>query len=114
MVMPAMTTIKPTVTDEAVEAAARAEWRVDFALTPWVSGPEDVRDYYRDTARAALEAAAPLIAAQALRDAADGYQTGGWADDLPAGGSRPALILGMSQRAVAWLRARADQIEAKP
>ena len=51
------------------------------------------------------------LAAKALRDAADGYQTGGWADDLPKGGSRPALILGMSQRAVAWLRCRADRIE---
>lgn len=62
-------------------------------------------------ARKALEAAAPLIAAKALRDAADGYQSGGWAGDLPASGSRPALILGMSQRAVEWLHDRANQIE---
>ncbi len=48
--------------------------------------------------------------AQVLRDAADAYQVGGWADDMPAGSSRPALILGMAQRATDWLRARADRI----
>lgn len=103
--------------DALVEQAALADlnhWRVEWnALAPLTSLDDMPHaDEWRGGARAALEAAAPLIAAQALRDAADGYQTGGWADDLPAGGSRPALILGMSRRAVAWLRARADEIEA--
>lgn len=38
------------------------------------------------------------------------WQTGGWADEMPRGASRPALILGMAQRATDWLRARADRI----
>ncbi len=50
------------------------------------------------------------VAQQALRDAADDWQMGGWAEDLPAGDSRPALILGEAQRATDWLRARADQL----
>ena len=51
-------------------------------------------------------------AAKALREAANSWQTGRWADDLPpAGASRVQLILGMSQRACGWLRDRADRIE---
>ena len=108
-----------------VEVAAKAvDWethrfRVDsdkwvpFCGCGWkTSTPYATAEFDRHLAELALEAAAPAIAAKALRDAADGYQTGGWADDLPTGGSRPALILGMSQRAIAWLRARADDLEA--
>lgn len=63
-----------------------------------------------------LAAAGLLVSAehnaQVLRDAALAWQTGSWADDLPKGGSRAALILGMAQRATDWLRARADRIAA--
>ena len=56
-------------------------------------------------------AVAPSVKASALREAADEWQIGAWADDLPTGGSRPQLILGMAQRATDWLRARADRME---
>ena len=51
------------------------------------------------------------IAAEALRAAASAWQMNKWADDLPKGTSRPALILGMVQRAIDFLRERADHIE---
>ena len=52
------------VTDEALEAAARA---LHGAETPreWGDTPVGYRELTRDSARAALEAAAPLIAAKA-------------------------------------------------
>lgn len=89
--------IPTTVTDEAVERAARAEWDHDFVHAPWEGAPDDVRDYYRDSARAALTDAAPLIAAQALKDAAD------------AMAADPEFRDPLRLRAD-WLRARADEI----
>lgn len=53
-----------TISDEAVEAAARA---FHGALDAPVSRPED----WSDQMRAALEAAAPFIQAEALEEAAD-------------------------------------------
>lgn len=50
------------------------------------------------------------VAAQALREAAAAWQTGGWAGDLPRGSTRHAVVLGMAQNATDWLRARADRI----
>lgn len=96
------------VTDEMVEkgAAEARAWGVKSSHGDW-SDEETQRNCARDI----LEVAAPLIAAEALREAADGYQIGGWSDDIPIGPSRPALILGMSQRAVKWLRDRANKIE---
>lgn len=56
--------------------------------------------------------ATPEHDAQVLREAADAWQMDGWAEDVPAGSSRQALIIGMAQRAGDWLRARAARIEA--
>ena len=76
---------------------------------------DDVRDYYGngqvpeefDRWLAAHDAE---VASKALRDAADAWQTGGWANGLPKGADRVALILGMAQGATTWLRARADDL----
>lgn len=99
------------ITDAMVETAAAAQWHYDWPHREFHREPDDLQDFYRNSARAALEAVAPLIAAKALRDAADAWQTGGWADDIPKGATRPAVVLGMAQRATNWLRARADRIE---
>lgn len=58
------------VTDEAVEKVARDLWEHD-SFYPWDVALHDLRDRYRDEARASLEAVAPLIAAKALEAAAD-------------------------------------------
>ena len=64
-------------------------------------------------ALAARGAAAPAEHdAQVLRDAADSWQWGGWSSDMPKGSDRTAIILGMSQGAATWLRARAERIAA--
>ena len=55
-------------------------------------------------AAAILEAVAPLIAAAALRDAAD------WLDDM-ARGHRESAYLGAGRDLISRLRARADQIK---
>jgi hypothetical protein len=52
-----------------------------------------------------------VVKAEALREAARAWQMNGWAGDLPTGSERVSLILGMSQRAVDFLLARADRIE---
>ena len=89
-----------TIPDAAVEAAARLsreenpiprqkEWD---AASPWI------RQMWMDDVRPIIAAAAPYIAAQALRDAAEAfYGPGG-----PRGEVGPAV----------WLKRRADQIEA--
>jgi len=59
------------ITDEMVEAAAKAGWNRDWPDKSWESIPDELADYYRSSTRATLEAAAPHIAAQALRDAAE-------------------------------------------
>ena len=64
------------IPDAALEAAARnmfdlREIGLDQSPTEWDELPEPWQDEWRDGARAAIEAAAPYIAAQALRDAAD-------------------------------------------
>jgi hypothetical protein len=68
-----MTTIKPNVTDEMTE---RALWAWIENATEGVTRENvnpRVLDLNRHRAVAALEAAAPLIAAQALREAADAF-----------------------------------------
>lgn len=52
----------------------------------------------------------PVIAAQALRDAADAWQAGAWAE-TPRYADPVADRLSSAQFAYGWLRARADQIE---
>ena len=102
------------ITDAMVEAAAvvlRNQLRERVGLSPLDRLPwSPASDEVRGDARAALEAVAPLIAAKALRDAADAWQVGGWSESLPHRSDRPALILGMAQRATTWLRARAEHI----
>ena len=82
------------VTDEMVEIAAQAMDRAYNAERHPV-----LAAMFRDYARAVLDAAAPQIAAEALRKAADALDSNGGEISMPVG-----LI------AVA-LRARADRIE---
>ena len=81
------------VTDEAVEKAAKAmadDWNPE--RDPILSA------MFRDYAATALEAAAPLIAAKALRDAATRI---------------PSVYTRSQGGPSAWLSARADRIEAQ-
>ena len=85
---------KPTgtfapVTDEKVETAARA---IDHAYNP--DRAPILAEMFRDYARAALEAVAPLIAAEALREAAEDWRRGHTFSVMED-----------------WLCARADQVE---
>lgn len=86
--------IKITVTDEMVEqgAAEARAWGVRSSHGGW-SDEETQRNCTRDI----LEAAAPLIAAQALRDAAG--------SPIPRGA--------LARETRSWLRALAEQIEAR-
>ena len=64
-----------TISNEAVEAAAKASWE-QANSDPWNNSDTDDlrwddRRAYLDDARVMLEAAAPFIRAQALEDAAD-------------------------------------------
>ena len=88
------------VTDAMVESAARATYEAR-GLTCWDEEGPAYLNWYREDARAALEAAAPTIAATALRDAADAY----------ASGRLTGAFLSRDDYARAWLRARADQSE---
>ena len=107
------------ITDEMVEAAARAEWTHEWPTRPWEKVPDDLADHYRDCSRLGLEAAAPAIAAQALRCAAEVKNLervcpscGAKAGQRCYGNGemrRPHSERGLS---VSWLLARADQIEA--
>lgn len=60
------------ISDEAVEAAAKALARHKWptAIGVWESFGQGMQDDFRDQARAALEAAAPYIAAQAWDEGA--------------------------------------------
>lgn len=59
-----------TVPDEAVEAAAMVLWYAE-KYADWGKVPQCRKEPFLNEARAALEAAAPFIAAQALEDAAE-------------------------------------------
>ena len=59
------------ITDAMVEAAARADHATYDAEADWDSIDDRTRDVWREGARAALEAFAPLIAAKAWEE---GYQ----------------------------------------
>lgn len=64
---------------DAVEATARAEYQRATSTRPgslpWESCPEQERATYRIAVRPHVEAAAPLIAARALQDAATAFAT---------------------------------------
>ena len=71
------------VTDEMVETAAHAAFRDGFMRHAPEHENRDLSDYddgvresWRVVARAALEAAAPLIAAAALREAEEDWRRG--------------------------------------
>lgn len=74
-------------------------------------GPGGHGAHQADALAAAGLLADPAHDARVLRDAANEWQTGGWAESVPPSGGRPALLIGMAQRASDWLRARADRIE---
>ena len=109
------------VTDAMVEAAAvvlRNQVRERVGLSPldrlpWSPASDEVR---RD-ARAALEAAAPLIAAKALRDAADEVRTHSYKPDEVTGvptSEQVSWLVGTSDahRMVdRLLKGRADRVE---
>ena len=93
------------VTDEMAEAAARA-LHAETCCPCDLNGcdyPSDLEGE-RAVALTVLTAAAPLIAAATLRDAAD------WLDDM-ARGHRESAYLGAGRDLISRLRARADQIE---
>lgn len=75
-----------TIPDEAVEAAHRA-WREQATLGGSI---------FEYNLRAALEAAAPHIQAQALRDAVDAF---------------PLETIHAPDNAVVWMMRRAEEIE---
>ena len=100
------------VTDEMVDAAAHASFRDGFMRhapeheTRELSDYDDgIRESWRVVARAALEAVAPLIAAAALRDAADREMTA-WEPVLMSPDWVEAI-----ESVCETLRARADRIE---
>ena len=84
--------MNPLITDEMVEAAAGSLRDVLLCTTDRTNRPP-MSTGFRESMRAAIEVVAPLIAAQALRDAAI----------FP--GSQ------LSYDAREWLRAHADRIE---
>ena len=100
------------VTDEMVEAAARAEWdhyKPDLDGGPWEGLTEAQRASWREGVDVALAAAIPLVTpaikARALREAAD------WLDDM-ARGHRESAYLGAGRDLISRLRARANELEA--
>ena len=103
------------ITDEMVEAAARAyhEAAPEAVAGSWDVSTPRIHERGLARARAALEAAAPLIAATALRDAADAWQWGGWST-ITEPAKRPEQVprvLGIADAVTGWIRARADQSE---
>lgn len=58
--------IKP----EWVGRMAAAQWHYEWPDREFCREPNDLQDFYYESARTALEAVAPLIAAQVLRDTA--------------------------------------------
>ena len=96
------------VTDEIVEAAARAyhEAASEAVAGSWDVSTPRIRERGLARARAALEAAAPLIAAQALRDAAD-REMAAW-ESVPMSPDWMEAIESVCET----LRARADEMEA--
>lgn len=80
-----------TIPDEAIEAAAREYHHTRRGNTvPWEKLARTTRDYYRRQARIHLRAAAPIIAAHALRTEAP---------------------LMHDHHDAAWLESRADELD---
>lgn len=87
--------VHQVIPDEAVEAAARALWFAGRDGQEWLPGIDPLCDLIVAEARAALVAAAPHMAAQALRDAVEAF---------------PLETITAPDNAVVWLRRRAEQI----
>lgn len=96
------------IPDKAVEAAARDLYETEplalvneatetMTAKPWAWLSEDFRAHKMQQARATLEAAAPFIAAQALRDASEAMQ-GAWLEP-----DKTAIRK--------WVDARADELD---
>ena len=108
------------VTDEMVETAARAEWdryKPDLDGGPWEGLTEAQRASWREGVEVVLAAAIPLVTpaikAEALREAAEDWQWGGWST-ITGPAKRPEQvprILGIADAVTGWIRARADQIK---
>jgi hypothetical protein len=92
------------ITDEIVEVAADGLMEVCYG--------QELPEAPIDLARAALEAAAPLIAGRALNEAADTWQRGAWAD-APRRADRVQERIANGQHVGDWLRGCADRIEAR-
>ena len=89
------------IPDEAVEAAARVLYTEDHAWADqWEDVPQEVRERFRARALVTIDAAAPHIKAQALREASDAYPL--------------ETAYGGAEHAVLWLKQRAETIEAVP
>ncbi len=105
-----MTAAGITVTDEIVEAAARADHAHGrLAHDPdWDDLNDTDRDSYRQAARSYLTAAAPLIAAEALREAAQAIRDhdGTWGSGHPLDAFGEGL-----QAAARIVDGRADELE---
>lgn len=100
--------MNPTI----IEKAAEALWgHVEHKTRNMECDGADPMEIRRSEVTAVLAAVYADIQAEALREAAASYQRGGWALAMPAGSDRPALILGMAQRAIDWLRVRADEMD---
>lgn len=103
--------------NDDVERVAEALWRYDneFAVgRSW--GGRTLGDTWRTRARAAvvaldLPARDRHVKAQALREVADDWQMGGWAD-APRRADPAAERIANAQYVTDWLRRRADEIEA--
>jgi hypothetical protein len=61
---------KLVISDEAVEAAAKAYWESDAGVSWEEHTTDDYRDRMREAMRTALEAVTPSIAAEAWEDGA--------------------------------------------
>ena len=95
------------VTDAMVETAARAEWGVVWGdVIDWDEADPKSREMFSRGIRPALEAAAPQIAAAALRDAAD-REMAAWEPVLMSPDWVEAI-----ESVCETLRARANELEA--
>ena len=100
---------RPGPAADVTMADVRERYMSDIRANEWGAGSYSMDDYGAafDRAMAAHDAE---VAAKALRDAADAWQTGGWANGLPKGANRAALILGMAQGTTTWLHKRAETL----
>ena len=105
------------VTREIIDTSARAEWE-SYAPTldggPWEDLTEAQRASWREGVGVVLTAAIPLVTpaikAEALREAAEDWQSGAWAK-TPRYADPVADRLSSAQFACGWIRDRADRIE---